>query len=133
VPTTTEPVYSHASVTEVVIRSRWWQAVSVVGIVAGIGFVILAVIEDLGLLVQAAIPFAGAVLTLRGRLAGAILIGAFCLLEVVFVPFYDRNTAIDWIAQVSAWTVGVIGLVAVAGLFREHRRLARARRARASR
>jgi hypothetical protein len=127
---TTEAVYSHASVTEVGVRSRWWQAVSAVGIVAGIGFVMLAVIEDLGLLLQAAIPFAGAALTLRGRLAGPILVGAFCLLEVVFVPFYDRDTAIDWIAQVSAWTVGAIGLVAVTGLFLERRRLAGARRAR---
>jgi hypothetical protein len=90
-----------------------------VGVAGTLGFAILAVVEDLGLLVQAAIPLAGVVLMLRGRLAGVIVIGAFCLVEVVFVPFYDREDTVDWIAQIAAWAIGLAGLVAVAGLLRE--------------
>jgi hypothetical protein len=104
--------------------SSTWRVVAAVGFAGAIGFAILAFIEDLGLLVQAVIPLVGAALTLRSRLSGVIVIGAFCLLEVVFVPFYDRETTLDWVAQASAWIVGVVGLVAVARVFLERRRVA---------
>jgi hypothetical protein len=109
------------------VRSRWWQAVAAVGILAGIGFAILAAVEDLGLLAQAAIVFVGAALAVRGRLVGVVLVGAFCLVEVVFVPFYDRKAPIDWIAQVYVWILGLIGVVAAAGVFLERRRAGAAR------
>lgn len=94
----------------------------------GVVFAFLAV-DDLGVLGQAAIFLIGAALTLRGRLVGVIVVGAFCLIEVIFVPFYDRDTTTDWIAQVSLWILGVIGLIAVVGVLREPRRLAAARAA----
>jgi hypothetical protein len=81
------------------MQSTWWRVVAAVGVAGAIGFGVLAFIEDVGLLLQAAIPLVGAALTLRNRLAGVILIGAFSLLEVVFVPFYDRETTLDWVAQ----------------------------------
>lgn len=102
----------------------WWRAVAAVGLVGAVGFAVLALVEDLGLLVQAGIPLVGAVLTLRRRLVGVFVIAAICLVEVVFIPFYDRETTIDWIAQASAWVIGAGGLVAVAGLLLVRRRVA---------
>jgi hypothetical protein len=104
------------------MRSRWWQAVAAVGVLEGTLFVALAAIDDLGLLAQAAIVVVAAALTIRGSLVGVLVVGALCLIEVVFVPFYDRATTIDWIGQVLAWILGVTGLVAVAGVLLERRR-----------
>ena len=36
------------------------------------------------------------------------------LIEVVFVPTYDRATAFDWIVQMAAVVVGLVGLAACA-------------------
>jgi drug/metabolite transporter (DMT)-like permease len=104
------------------MRSRWWQTVGAVGIAVGIAFAVLAVIQELALLAQAAIVLALAALTLRGRLLGVIGIGAFCLLEVIFIPVYDRDTTTEWIAQTCIWILSVTGLVAIVGLLRERRR-----------
>lgn len=102
--------------------SRWWQAVLAVAILQAILFVVIAVVDDLGILGQSVILLVAAGLTARGWIAGVVVIGVFCLVEVVFVPFYDRETAFDWVAQSSAWILSLLGLVAVGGVLLERRR-----------
>ncbi len=94
------------------------------GIVAGVGEVIDAFFIDfpLAAIVTAALFFLGVVLTLRGRLAGVVIIGILCLLEAVAVPFYPRETTTDWLTQIPFGVLGVIGVVAAGGALVTRRR-----------
>lgn len=104
------------------MESRWWQAVVAVAVLQAILFVVIAVVEDLGILGQAVILLVAAGLTARGWIAGVLVIGVYCLVEVVFVPGYERDVAFDWVAQASAWFLSLLGLIAVGGVLLERRR-----------
>lgn len=100
---------------------RWWQLVTLVGVVGGIGEALLA-ISDPGVVVFAAIFLVGAALTYRRKLIGVIIIGLLSLVEVVFVPFYPRETTGDVLIQVAFGVLGVIGVVAAVAVMWERRR-----------
>ena len=51
-----------------------------------------------------------------------VLIGLLSLIEVVFVPFYPRESTSDWIIQLSFAALGVVGVVVAVGVFFERRR-----------
>ena len=106
------------------MHSRWWQVVAAVGLVAGIGEVLdsFSIEEPIAALVVAVMFFVGVVLTIRGRLAGPLIVGFLCLIEVVFVPFYPRDSTSDWIIQISFAVLGAIGVAAVVGVLVERRR-----------
>jgi len=103
------------------MRRDWWRLVVLVGIVGGVGEALLA-IADPFVVVFAAIFFVGAVLAYRRKVIGVVLIGLLSLIEVVFVPFYPRESTSDWIIQLSFGALGVVGVVATVGVFLERRR-----------
>ena len=103
------------------MRSRWWRLVAAVGVVGAIGEALDA-IGSPGILVFAAVYAVGAFLTIRSRLTGVIIVGAFSLVEVVFFPFYPRESASDWVVQILFLILGLVGVVAAVGAFRERRR-----------
>ena len=47
-----------------------------------------------------------------GGIAPVIALGILFAVELVFVPFYERNSASDWIVHLLVAAVGVVGLVA---------------------
>ena len=102
------------------MRSRWWRLVAAVGIVGAIGEALDA-IGSPGILVFAGVYAVGAFLTIRSRVAGVIIVGVFSLVEVVFFPFYPRESASDWIVQILFFVLGLVGVVAAVGAFRERR------------
>ena len=65
----------------------------------------------------------GAWLLRRGRVtAGTILVGIFCLLEVVQFPGWTRHNALDWIVQIGFGVVSFLGLIlAIAALVARRR------------
>ena len=103
------------------MRKDWWRLVVLVGIVGGVGEALLA-ISDPFVVVFSAIFLVGAALAYRRKLTGVALIGLLSLIEVVFVPFYPRESTSDWITQLSFAALGVVGVVAAVGVFLERRR-----------
>ena len=68
-------------------------------------------------LVFAALFVLGWFLLRRVGVAGVIFIGLLSLIELLGLPFYEREDTDDWIVQVLAFVLGVAGvLVAVAAL-----------------
>jgi len=102
------------------MADRWWQLVVLVGVVGAIGEALLA-ISDPGVIVFAAIFAAGAALAYRRKLAGAIIIGLLSLIEVVFVPYYPRESATDVLVQVGFGLLGIVGVVAAIAVVRQRR------------
>ena len=51
-----------------------------------------------------------------------MIIGLLSLIEVVFFPFYPRESTSDWIIQLSFAALGVVGVAAAVGVFFERRR-----------
>jgi hypothetical protein len=64
--------------------------------------------------VFAALFAAGAVLIFRGVAlrAGLILVAALCTVELAFIPFYTRETVVDWILEAVTLLFSAIGLFA---------------------
>lgn len=54
----------------------------------------------------------------RGGRGGVILVGVLAALEVVGVPFYERNDAGDWIEQMAFLAGSLIGLAAAFAILR---------------
>lgn len=53
--------------------------------------------------------------------AGVIFIGLLFIIELVGLPFYEREDADDWILQVLALVVGVLGVVAAIGALHQRK------------
>lgn len=102
---------------------RWWQLVVLVGVVGAIGEALLA-ISDPGVIVFAAIFAVGAALAYRRKLAGVIIVGLMSLIEVVFVPFYPRESTSDVLVQLAFGVLGIVGVVAATAALRKRRRRA---------
>ena len=105
------------------MSDRWWQLVVLVGVLGAIGEALLA-ISDPGVVVFAAIFLVGAALAHRRKLAGAIIVGLLSLVELVFVPFYPRESTGDALIQLGFGTLGLVGLVAAIAVVRGRRRSA---------
>ena len=74
--------------------------------------------------VFAALFAGGAFLIFRGIAlrTGLILVAVLCAVELVFIPFYARETAADWILEGVTLIFSAVGLVAaVASIFRGRR------------
>lgn len=103
------------------MRRDWWRVVVIVAIVGGVGEALLA-IGDPVVLVFSAIFFVGAALAYRRTLAGVVIVGLLSLVEVVFAPFYPRESASDWIIQLLFAALGLVGVVAAVGVILGRRR-----------
>jgi len=53
--------------------------------------------------------------TRRGTAPPAVLLGVLFLIELVFLPGYERTTALDWIMQAATLVLSALGLVAAVG------------------
>ena len=61
----------------------------------------------------AALFLTGAALVRSGRsLAGAVLVGALCVFELVSFPGWERKNAFDWITQPAGAALALAGLIA---------------------
>lgn len=69
-------------------------------------------------LVVAALFALGWFLLRRGGIAGVVLIGVLCAIELVGLPFYEREDADDWILQALVLVLAVAGLIAAIGALR---------------
>jgi len=58
----------------------------------------------------------------RGGVAGAVLIGVLCLIELVFLFAYSWTSIGDWINQGLAALLGVVGLAAAIAVVASGRR-----------
>jgi hypothetical protein len=70
----------------------------------------------------AAMFLVGVFLLRRGDSLGPILIGLFSVLEVVFIPAYERADRVDWSVQVAFGVLGVLGAVAAGATLLAERR-----------
>ena len=59
----------------------------------------------------------------RGGLAGVIFVGVLCGIELLGLPFYERQDAADWITQALVLILGVVGVVAVIAALRQRKEL----------
>jgi hypothetical protein len=75
--------------------------------------------------VMAAVFLLGAYWIRRGGSGGVVLVGALCLSEALFVPFYTRASTLAVVLQAGALALGIAG-VAVAILAFRGRRVATA-------
>jgi len=103
------------------MHERWWRLIVIVGIVGGVGETLLA-IGDPGVIVFGLLFLMGAALAYRTKIVGVLTVGVLSLAEVVFVPFYPRDSTGDWIIQIAFAVIGIVGVVAAVGVFRERRR-----------
>jgi hypothetical protein len=107
------------------LQSKRWRLTAAVAIC----FVIVEVIDLFSVhspaaaLMTATLFIAAAVLTARGRLAGPIIVGLLCVLEVAFVPAYPRSSTYDWVVQVVVVVLGASGIGAVTAALLERRRV----------
>ena len=102
--------------------STWRKVLFVAAIVAAVGEALDSISVGWVGLVFAALFALGAVLVARGGRAGVILVGVLMLVEVVFWPFYPRESAADWIIQTAFLILGLIGVVAACVTLWESRR-----------
>ncbi len=66
--------------------------------------------------VMAALFLLGWYLLRRGTLIGVILVGLLWLVELGFLPTYDRDDAADWIIVAVFAILGIAGIVATVAL-----------------
>ena len=102
---------NHARPSEHARTGNAWQLIVLVGVVGAVGEAVLAS-SDPAVVVFAAIYAVGAALAYKRKLAGVLVVGLMSLVEVVFVPFYPRESTSDWLIQVSFAILGLIGVVA---------------------
>jgi FtsH-binding integral membrane protein len=72
-------------------------------------------------IVFAALFLVGWFLLRRAGVAGVILVGLLSLIELLGLPFYEREDADDWIVQALALVLSVIGVVAAIGALRQRK------------
>lgn len=66
--------------------------------------------------------FGGAFLTRSKRTTGVAIIGVLALLELLFLPLYDRKTTSDWVVQAAFGAVSLIAVVSAATVLVRQRR-----------
>lgn len=107
------------------IDGRWrWRSIAVGAAAAlAIGEAANAfLIETPAAALVFAALFAGALAWIRrGGKGGLILLGALCAVELLFLPSYDRSSAIDWINQAYFATFSLLSLTAVTAEIRANR------------
>jgi len=72
-------------------------------------------------IVFAALFVLGWFLLRRAGVAGVILVGLLSLIELLGLPFYEREDADDWIVQALALVLSVIGVVVAIGALRRRK------------
>ena len=58
----------------------------------------------------------------RQSLVATVVVGLFLLVDVGAVPFYDRESAGDWVVQLGFAAVGLVGIVAAVQVLRSRGR-----------
>ena len=102
-----------------------WRIVAGVALAAGLGEAIDSFFIGWGAIasvVFALLFFLGCWLTLKGRVAGPVLVAVMCALEIAAFPGFTRNTTLDWIVQIAFLVVSAIGIVAAVAALLERRR-----------
>jgi hypothetical protein len=104
------------------VAGRNWR--TILGWIA-LAFVVLEVVSAFLIEVPvAAIVFAALFLLawflLRRRgIAGVVLVLVLCAIELLGIPFYEREDADDWIVQGLALVLSVLGVVAAIAALRQ--------------
>jgi hypothetical protein len=105
-----------------------WRIVAGVALVAGIGEAIDSFFIGWGAIASvtfALLFFLGCWLTLRGRVAGPVIVAVMCILEIVVFAGLKRTSAWDWTSQIFFVVLSATGIVAaVAALLERRRRVA---------
>ena len=99
-----------------------WRAVlGAVALVSVVGEVVSAFFIEapVAALVVAALFLVGWFLLRRGGIAGVVLIGVLCLIELLGLAFYEREDADDWVLQIVFLWLGAVGVIAAIGTLRE--------------
>jgi len=65
--------------------------------------------------VFAALFLIGAWLVHKGGISGLVLLIVIALIEVVFLPIYERNNAFDWTIQIAVAVASVVCLIGCIG------------------
>ena len=102
-----------------------WRVVAAAGLILGIGEAIDSFFIGWGAIASvsfALLFFLGVWLTRRDRLAGPVLIGVMCVLELAVFPGLKRTTTVDWVVQIAFVVVSAIGVVLAAAAVIERRR-----------
>jgi hypothetical protein len=87
---------------------------------AALGLVSAFVIEfPIAAVVGSALFVVGWFLLARVVLAGVILIGSLCLIELAGLQYYERKDAKDWVTQGFVLVLGIAGLCTGVGALRE--------------
>jgi hypothetical protein len=105
--------------------STSWRVVAGVCLLIGIGELVDSFFIGWGAiaaLVFAALFFLGFWLTRNGRLAGPIIVGVMCVLELAAFPTFKRTTTFDWVVQIFFVVASAIGVIAVVAVLFERRR-----------
>lgn len=76
-------------------------------------------------IVFAVLFLAGAWLTRRGGAGGLIMLAVLSVIELVFLPTYERNNAFDWTVQAAVGLASLACLVGSAAALAESRRTSR--------
>ena len=98
-----------------------WRAVlGAVALASVVGEVVSAFFIEapVAALVVAALFLVGWFLLRRGGIAGVVLIGVLCLIELLGLFFYEREDADDWVLQILFLGLGAVGVVAAIGILR---------------
>jgi hypothetical protein len=64
---------------------------------------------------------AGAFWIRPGGSGGVVLVGALCLVEALFMPFYTRTSTLAVVLQAVALALGIAGVVVAVLVFRSRR------------
>jgi hypothetical protein len=99
-----------------------WRAVlGAVALASVVGEVVSAFFIEapVAALVVAALFLVGWFLLRRGGIAGVVLIGVLCLIELLGLSFYEREDTDDWVLQILFLGLGAVGVIAAIGAMRE--------------
>ncbi len=92
-----------------------WRLVAIVGAVAMAALEVIdapAIDAPFVALIFAVLFLLGAWLVRRGGLSGLVLLIVLSLIELPFLPTYERNNAFDWAVQIG---VAIAAVVCLAG------------------
>ncbi|MDQ5821671.1 MAG: hypothetical protein M3540_09535 [Actinomycetota bacterium] len=101
------------------MRRDWWTvlgavAIGAVGEMAGVLFA-----DFLPVALAAAVLFLVGWYFVRLRsVVGIAIVGILSTLELVGLPFYERDDAVDWVTQAAFLILGLVGSIAAIGALR---------------
>lgn len=100
------------------ISAEWRTILAWLALAGVVGEIATAFIIEFpaAAIVMAALFLVGWYLLRRGSLAGVILVGLLWLVELGFLPTYDRDDAADWIIVAVFGILGIAALIAAAGV-----------------